>query len=113
MQLNQTCVFMKTLRGSPLTTICAVLIVTCSSFLATHCERATPAKPSPIPAAGGQSAQNPGYDLVIVDGVLKSLATNATATLVNVVDALRDLYPGANIVLSPNLRDSAVQDLKL
>src|SRR5262245_25601630 len=112
MQLNQTCFFMKTLRGSLLPTVCAVLIVTRSTLFANPGERTAPSKPS-VPAAGGQSAQNPGYDLVIADGLLKSSGTNSAATLVNVVDALRDLYPGANIVLSPNLRDSAVQDLKL
>src|SRR5437016_1005463 len=51
------------------------------------------------------------YDLEIVDGVLTQ--SGREATLDNVIDALRERYSKANIVLSPGLKKVQILDLKL
>src|SRR5437660_12866570 len=51
------------------------------------------------------------YDLEIVDGVLTR--SGREATLDNVIDALRERYSKANIVLSPGLKKVQILDLKL
>lgn len=53
------------------------------------------------------------YDLEIKDGILLRPRGNVKASLPNVVDALRDHYLEANIVLSPGLTNVTVSDLKL
>ncbi len=57
-----------------------------------------------------------GYDLAIVEGMLVSKGSTAAkvpATLANVVDALRDRYQEANIVMAPGLADAHIADVKL
>ncbi len=56
-----------------------------------------------------------GYDLEIKDGQLVSLGNGRgrEATLGNVVDALRDRYTKANLVLAPGLAKIKIADLKL
>lgn len=65
----------------------------------------------PLPAESAQS----GYDLEIKDGQLVNAPTGrgSEATLGNVVDALRDRYTTANIVLAPGLAKLKLSDLKL
>src|SRR5262249_2359842 len=53
------------------------------------------------------------YDLEIVDGQLLRNGRKIEATLANAVDAARDRYPEANIVLSPGLGKIKIADLKL
>lgn len=61
----------------------------------------------------GQPAREPRWDLVIVDRVLrKGDGKHTQATLRNVVDYLRELYP-ANVVLAPGVGEVEVGDLKL
>ncbi len=56
-----------------------------------------------------------GYDLEIKDGQLVNApkGRGTEATLGNVVDALRDQYTTANIVLAPGLAKLKISDLKL
>lgn len=68
----------------------------------------TPAA-APVAKPTGSEPQT----LQIVGGELILPQGKVTATLPNVVDALRDQYPGANIVLSPGLAKLRVGDLKL
>jgi len=53
------------------------------------------------------------YDLEIANGQLIRPGGEVEATLPKVVDALRDRYTDANIVLSPGLANVRVADLKL
>ncbi|MBI3850896.1 MAG: hypothetical protein HY298_11570 [Verrucomicrobia bacterium] len=72
-------------------------------------------KPPSPPNKPSVSAEfkTPGYDLEIVEGQFVQKGKKVTATLANVVDALRERYPKANIVLSPGLANLHVGDLKL
>jgi hypothetical protein len=65
----------------------------------------------PLPVESAKS----GYDLEITDGQLLNApkGLGAEATLGNVVDALRDRYTTANLVLSPGLAKVKISDLKL
>lgn len=55
-----------------------------------------------------------GYDLVIAEGQLVNGPKGTVeATLANVADALREIHPGANLVLSPGLSKVRLADLKL
>ena len=54
-----------------------------------------------------------GYNLEIIDGKLVLPGGKVEATLGNVVDALRDQYTEANLVLAPGLAKLKVADLKL
>ena len=65
----------------------------------------------PSPAGPTQS----GYDLEIQDGQLVSSGNERglEATLGNVVDALRDRYTKANLVVAPGLAKMKIADLKL
>jgi hypothetical protein len=81
------------------------LILPLAALLLTAAE---PKRPEPVsPAASG------AYDLEIKDGMLLRPGGKVKATLPNAVDALRDQYPEANIVLSPGLTNVMVSDLKL
>jgi hypothetical protein len=67
---------------------------------------------------GGEKAKaavdTAGYDLVIADGQLVNGPKGTVdATLGNVVNALLQMHPVANIVLSPGLSTVRVSDLKL
>jgi hypothetical protein len=74
-------------------------------------------QPTARPKTTSVSAESapPGYDLEIIDGkqVGASKARGLEATLGNVVDALRDRYPKANIVMAPGLAKLKISDLKL
>jgi hypothetical protein len=65
------------------------------------------------PPAAQQERLNTDYDLQIVDGQLIRPSGKGEAMLPNVIDALRDQYTQANIVLSPSLAKVKVGDLKL
>ncbi|HSU56856.1 MAG TPA: hypothetical protein VLT36_22545 [Candidatus Dormibacteraeota bacterium] len=54
-----------------------------------------------------------GFDLQVVEGQLVLRTGNVDATLGRVIDALREQYPEANIVMSPGLAKVKVGDLKL
>src|SRR5436190_5565196 len=57
-----------------------------------------------------------GYDFEIINGVLTrggSTSGKPEATLGNVIDAVRQRYPDANIVMSPGLARVKISDLKL
>jgi hypothetical protein len=74
-----------------------------------------------VPTPPGYAA-TPHYDLEIVNGVLHldpalskhyHNAASVPATLTTVVDVLRVMHEGANLVLSPNLADITISDLKV
>jgi len=65
------------------------------------------------PAATPNDAKSSGYNLEIVDGKLILPTSKVEATLGNVIDALREQYTEANIVLAPGLAKLRVADLKL
>jgi hypothetical protein len=69
--------------------------------------------PSQSSGVAAQPSQGLSYDLVITDGELVSATKRVNASLANVSEVLREIYPDANIALSPGVRDIAVQDLKL
>lgn len=68
---------------------------------------------SPEAPAATTENKPAGYDLQIVGGQLIRPGGQVEATLPNVVDALREQHPEANIVLSPGLARVKVGDLKL
>jgi hypothetical protein len=53
------------------------------------------------------------YDIEIKDNLLHFKGRKVGATVAEVVDALRDLYPDVNIVVAPNAASVNVADLKL
>jgi hypothetical protein len=71
--------------------------------------------PDTAPAVQPTPQERPAsrYALEIVDGTLLHKGHKTEATLANAVDALRDLWPEANIVLAPELAKLKVADLKL
>jgi hypothetical protein len=70
-------------------------------------------QPTTPPSATTSDSKSSGYNLEIVDGKLILPTSKVEATLGNVVDALRDQYTEANIVLAPGLAKLKVADLKL
>jgi hypothetical protein len=88
-----------------------------AATLPVNCGRAQdqPKTPGITPAA--QLAPNGAlvepYVLQIAQGTLARNGKQSEATLANVVDALRDIWPEANIVLAPELSKLKVADLKL
>ena len=66
-----------------------------------------------VPPAAVTGPKIEGYDLEIKDGQLVRATGKVEATLANVVDALRDRYTDANIVVSPGLGNLKIADLKL
>jgi len=81
----------------------------------------TPAPPA-APLPPGYEAAGPKYDIEIVNGLLKpnpALSKHSVnpsgvpATLTTVVEVLRKLNEGANIVLAPNLTEINIGDLKI
>jgi len=74
-------------------------------------------QPTARPKTTSASAEPapPGYDLEIIDGKLAGAlkGRGLEATLGTVVDALRDRYTKANIVMSPGLAKLKISDLKL
>jgi hypothetical protein len=74
-------------------------------------------EPATAPASTAQNrhpspASGP-YALEIVEGTIVHKGAKLPATLGQVVDALRELYPNVNIVASPEVTDLMVADLKL
>jgi hypothetical protein len=72
----------------------------------------TPAEPLAPPAAT-TDIKAANYNLEIEEGQLVRPGGRVEATLANVVNALRDEYTNANIVLAPGLAKLKVSDLKL
>ena len=70
-------------------------------------------QPTTAPATTASDAKFSGYNLEIVDGKLIFPGGKVEATLGNVIDALREQYTEANIVLAPGLAKLKVADLKL
>jgi hypothetical protein len=64
-------------------------------------------------ATTASDAKSSGYNLEIVDGKLILPGGKVEATLGNVIDALREQYTEANLVLAPGLAKLRVADLKL
>jgi hypothetical protein len=71
-------------------------------------------------ASGKDGRPASTYDIEIKDGVLlwtgakrKDHASEVPATINNVVDLLRELYPDANFVVAPALGDHVLAELKL
>src|ERR1041385_3739402 len=61
-------------------------------------------------------ARSQKYDLEVKEGVIISGSANSkstSASLANVIDAVRNRYPDANIAISPGLGNIPVSDLKL
>ena len=92
-----------TLRGMAVAGISALLVGLPDVLLSAEL-----AAPAAVTAA---KAGN--YDLEIKDGQLLRPTGKVEATLANVIDALRDRYTEANIVLSPGLANLKIADLKL
>ncbi|MGA2867513.1 MAG: hypothetical protein ABSF95_23825 [Verrucomicrobiota bacterium] len=71
--------------------------------------------PDTAPAVQATPQERPAsrYALEIVDGTFLRKGHKTEATLANVVDTFRDLWPEANIVLAPELAKLKVADLKL
>ncbi len=67
----------------------------------------------PKTEAASVEANTQGYDLEIADGKLVHKGRRLEASLGNVLDALRDRYPKANIVMSPGMSRLSIADLKL
>ena len=69
------------------------------------------------PVAGQNAEPSPPYDLEIKDGTLTSpwaeRPRSVPATLENVVDLLRKIYPEENFVLSSGLGSTVIADLKM
>lgn len=103
---------MKPIRTFPL--VLAVALGTClgtgSSRLAAD-ELRAPA--TVAPTTQRQAPNSTQYVLQIADGMISEKGTKVPATLGHVVDALRELYDGANIVASPEVMDLRLADLKL
>lgn len=83
---------------------------------------ATPvrAADSAAKAAADQAVARPGHDLTIVQDSLKwngpkrkDNQSEVKATIANVVDLLRELFPEANFIVSPGIGEMVVSDLKL
>jgi hypothetical protein len=64
----------------------------------------------PVAIAGAKPA---GYDLAISKEVFVWAGGKLEPTLGNVVDALREVYPSANLVMAPGLPTLRISDLKL
>src|SRR5882724_4483205 len=89
-------------------------IAIASSILTAQAQDKSTTRQKPEPASG--EARSPAYDLEIKDGDVVSggpHARKATASLANVIDAVRDRYPNANIVIAPGLANISISDLKL
>lgn len=76
--------------------------------------QAQPTSPAADPAPVTQENRSARpYVLDITGGMLLHKGQKTEATLANVVGVLRDLFPGANIVLAPELARMKIADLKL
>src|SRR5258708_1767017 len=70
--------------------------------------------PAPSARATPKSVPSePAYALEIADGKFTHRGKQQEATLANVVDALRDMFPENNIAMVPELARVRVADLKL
>jgi len=65
------------------------------------------------PQAIKRETDAPEFNLQVIEGQLVLPVGNVDATLGRVIDALREQYPEANIVMSPGLAKVKVGDLKL
>src|SRR5437660_161964 len=91
-----------------------LFIAIACSILPTQAQEKSTTRDRPEPASAQSRSQ--AYDLEIKEGVVVSGGTHArkmTASLANVIDAVRDRYPEANIVIAPGLANIPISDLKL
>ena len=109
---------MKTPHFSPVAVLALGLVVI---PLTTDLNAEDKSQPAAAPTPTAEAAA-PHYDLEIVNGrlllnpaVSKQFRNAAAvpATLASVVDVLRLMHEGANIVLSPNLAEITISDLKV
>ena len=75
--------------------------------------RAADKSATPKTVTQSTGSQTEGYDLWIADGIFLCRGKKFEPTLGNVVDALRERYPDANIALAPGLAALKIADLKL
>src|SRR6266404_90466 len=74
------------------------------SILPTQAQEKSTTRERPEPASAQSRSQ--AYDLEVKEGVVVSSGDHTrkmTASLANVIDAVRDRYPEANIVIAPGL----------
>jgi hypothetical protein len=104
---------------------CLVVGMSAGSLPLDAQEKSPPTRPGAAP--GPTSAPEPAYTLEIMNGKLSlapkvraTLSKRSTtgeitsvATLISVVDFLRDMHPEANIAMSPELANVKIADLKL
>jgi hypothetical protein len=105
---------------------CLVVGLSAGSLWLDAQEKSPPTRP--VIAPGPPSAAAPDYTLEIMNGKLSlaqpkvraTLSKRSTsgditsvATLISVVDLLRDMHPEANIAMSPELANVKIADLKL
>src|SRR5438552_1379970 len=91
-----------------------LFVVIACSILPTPAQDKSTTRQKPEPASG--ESRSPAYDLEVKEGFVVSggpHARKATASLANVIDAMRDRYPEANIVIAPGLANISISDLKL
>ena len=91
-----------------------LFVVIACSILPTPAQDKSTTRQKPEPASG--ESRSPAYDLEVKEGFVVSggpHARKATASLANVIDAVRDRYPNANVVIAPGLANMSISDLKL
>src|SRR5258708_4486226 len=91
-----------------------LFIVIACSILPTKAQEKSTTRQRSEPASAESRSQ--AYDLEVKEGAVVSGGTHvkkATASLANVIDAVRDRYPEANIVIAPGLANISISDLKL
>ena len=104
-------------RFIPALAIAALLACVSADAFAQETRKANPA----VGTEGrAEATPSPVYDLEIKDGLLvwtgnprKDNAKQVPANLANVVELLREFYPGANFAVSPGLVDTLIADMKM
>jgi hypothetical protein len=105
---------MKIIESGKKASVMATLVIVLASSLLTLPGQET--KASRQTAEPSAETSSRGYDFEINNGLLTrggSTSGKPEATLGNVIDAVRQRYPDANIVMSPGLARVRVSDLKL
>jgi hypothetical protein len=91
--------------------VCLAATLQFNSGRAEDQPKAPETTPATQPAAKGRSGSP--YQLWILHGKFVHNGQDVVATLANVVDALRDFWPGVTIALVPEVSKLKVDDLKL
>jgi hypothetical protein len=91
--------------------LCLAAILPLNRGRAEEPPKAPETTPAAQPAAKGRPASP--YVLEIAGGAFVRNGKLSEATLANVVDALRDIWPGVNIVLAPEVPNLKLANLKL